>query len=102
MLCAMNSSLRCASARSVLGLGLAMLTVQVSAAPQAADAAAGKDIFEAHCRMCHARGAAALTRPVEAIPQMLRSSPVHRARFELSERELQDLLAYVAAVRSGS
>ncbi|MEW5967762.1 MAG: hypothetical protein AB1720_12340 [Pseudomonadota bacterium] len=60
------------------------------------DVARGKALFETHCSRCHHDSGASLKTPLAALPAFLASRSVRAHRFQLSEAELQDIVASLA------
>ena len=78
---------------AALGLGLA--------GPAAAqDATHGKALFEANCSRCHHDGAASFQTPLAELPAFLASRSVRAHRFKLTEAEVQDIAACLAAMKA--
>ncbi|WP_324781191.1 cytochrome c [Thiobacillus sedimenti] len=65
----------------------------------AQDAMRGKTLFEANCSRCHRNGAADMRTPLAELPAVLASRSVRAHRFRLSEAEVNDIAAYLAAAR---
>jgi mono/diheme cytochrome c family protein len=83
---------------SSLLLGALCLGLAYSAAAQ--DATHGKALFEATCSRCHRDGAASFRTPLAELPAFLASKTVRAHRFQLTEAEVQDIAACLAAMKA--
>lgn len=66
----------------------------------AQDATRGQALFEANCSRCHRDGGASLKTPLAELPAFLAKNLVRAHRFQLSEAELNDIVAGLAAKQS--
>lgn len=78
---------------------LLMLCTGLALPAAAQDVARGQALFEANCSRCHGDGGAGLRTPLAELPAFLVSRSVRKHRFELSEAEVKEIAAYLAAAR---
>lgn len=78
---------------------LLMLGLNLALPAMAQDATRGNALFEAQCSRCHGHAATGIETPLAELPAFLAAKSVRKHRFELSAAEVEDLRAYLAAVR---
>lgn len=78
-------------------LPLAVVCFVVALPAAAQDAERGRALFESNCMRCHRDGAASLKTPLADAPALLATSKVRAHRFKLSEADLKDIVAWLAA-----
>lgn len=75
---------------------LLMLCAGFALPAGAQDATRGKALFDAQCSRCHRDGGAGLQTPLAELPAFLARNTVRAHRFQLSETDVQDIVACLA------
>lgn len=68
--------------------------------PACADPAAGERLFADQCSRCHRGAITSLAASPEQLADKLRAGTVRSHRFELSDAQIRDLAAHLAALRA--
>lgn len=75
-------------------LGTSMILIN-----QTASASEGASDFQQNCTRCH-RSAAQFKTPPEQIDSLLKSGSIRQHRFNLDEKTIQDIIAYIKQQKS--
>ena len=79
---------------------LAALCLGLALPVGAQDATQGKALLEANCYRCHRSGASSFKTPLEEMPAFLARNTVRSHSFRLTEAEVQDIVASLAAMQA--
>ncbi|MDP3583830.1 MAG: cytochrome c [Thiobacillus sp.] len=79
---------------------LLALCIGLALPAAAQDAVRGKALFESNCMRCHRDGATSLKTAPADLPALLADKSVRAHRFTLTEAEVQDIVACLAATRA--